>query len=122
MLWRIAFACVTVITVLGETREVGLAAEWNHPAHSALCRHALVDDGRSFRQSRAGASWCGQTMVSNKARLSILGMLAVISLASTDLALALQLSFGRRLMPVLSGPSLAATGAALFALWRKKQE
>ncbi|MET4691173.1 hypothetical protein AB7M37_004812 [Sinorhizobium fredii] len=54
--------------------------------------------------------------------MSVLGVLAVIALASTDLALFLQTYLGQRTELLLLGPVVAATAAALFALWLSKHE
>lgn len=59
-------------------------------------------------------------MVSSQSRWSIVGVLAAISLASTDLALFVQAYFGPSPTLVLLGPLAAATAAASFALWLNK--
>jgi hypothetical protein len=47
----------------------------------------------------------------------VVGVLAAISLASTDLVFILQSYFGPRPALTLLGPLVAASGAALFAIW-----
>jgi hypothetical protein len=47
----------------------------------------------------------------------IVGGLAIIVLAATDISLALQNYFGRSIVLILLGQMLAAGGAAALALW-----
>ena len=60
-------------------------------------------------------------MVRNRTMLPVIGVLVIIALAATVVALALQTYFGR--LPPLAwfGQALAATGAAVFALWLKRR-
>jgi hypothetical protein len=53
--------------------------------------------------------------------LPVIGVLVIIALAATVVALASQTYFGR--LPPLAwfGQALAATGAAVFALWLKRR-
>lgn len=55
--------------------------------------------------------------MTNRTRWSVPGVFALFSIASTDLALVSQTSFGHRPALVLIGPLMAAAGAVLFALW-----
>jgi hypothetical protein len=57
----------------------------------------------------------------NRNVLPVVLVLAVIALAATVIALALQTYFGRLAPLVALGQVLAALGAALFALWLRKQ-
>ena len=61
-------------------------------------------------------------MFSKETLLPILGMLAIIALAATDISLALQNYFGNSLVLILFGQIVAAGGAAALALWLKKRE
>jgi hypothetical protein len=53
--------------------------------------------------------------------LLVLGLLAVIALAATVIALSFQRYYGRLPMLVFLGQVLAAIGAAAFALWLKRK-
>jgi hypothetical protein len=61
-------------------------------------------------------------MFSTSRLLQVLGALAIIALAATDISLALQNHFGRSLVLVLFGQIVAAGAAAALALWLKKRE
>ena len=58
-------------------------------------------------------------MVRNRTMLPVIGVLVIIALAATVVALALQTYFGRLPLLVGFGQALAATGATAFALWLK---
>lgn len=58
-----------------------------------------------------------EAVVTIRLRWSVVGVLAAISLASTDLVLILQAYFGYRPALVLLGPPAAATGATVYAVW-----
>jgi hypothetical protein len=59
-------------------------------------------------------------MVRNRNALQMIGVLAVVALAATVVALGLQRYFGRLPVLVLFGQVLAVTGAAAYALWLNK--
>jgi hypothetical protein len=61
-------------------------------------------------------------MFSTARLLSILGVLAIIALAATDISLALQSYFGSSLVLILFGQVVAAVDAAALALWLKRRE
>jgi hypothetical protein len=61
-------------------------------------------------------------MFSKGQLLPILGGVAIITLAATDISLALKNFFGRSLVLILVGQIMAAGGAAALALWLKKRE
>jgi hypothetical protein len=65
---------------------------------------------------------CRQTMFSTARLLQIVGVLAIIALAATDISLALQNHFGRSLVLMLLGQIVAAGGATALALWLRKRE
>jgi glycerol uptake facilitator-like aquaporin len=59
----------------------------------------------------------------SKARLlQIMGVLAIIAPAVTDISLALQNHFGRSLVLMLLGQIVDAVGATALALWLRKRE
>ena len=59
-------------------------------------------------------------MLRNRNVLQMIGILAVVALAATVIALGLQRYFGRLPVLVLFGQLLAVTGAAAYALWLNK--
>lgn len=76
-----------------------------------------VSAPRSLRDDFSAQAFEGNTM---RLRQAIL-LIAIISLASTAVALALQTYFGRLLWLVILGQVLAATGALAIALSLKRR-
>jgi hypothetical protein len=61
-------------------------------------------------------------MLSKPQLLRIVGVLAIIALAATDISLSLQNHFGRSLVLILSGPAIAAGCATALALWLRTRK
>ncbi len=98
-------------------------ASWPHPANGRnllriyhVVAAPLVDE-RSRSAGRDVRIREVEVVVTIRSKWSVVGVLAAISLASTDLVLILQAYFGYRPALVLLGPLAAAAGATVYTVW-----